>query len=108
VAISSKLGWLLSGPVSFSNNNESQVCSGNNIVNANVVLDILPNREEVIGESREIDESLDRFWKLECMRIDNEKQTGKYALIEIAFKESQRYEVGLPWKDNISDELETN
>ena len=42
------------------------------------------------------------------MGIDNEEQTGKYALMDIAFKENQRYEVGLPWKDNISDELETN
>ena len=72
VAISSKLGWLLSGRVSFSNNNESQVCSGNNIVNTNLVLDILPSREEVVDESSEFVEPLDRFWKHEYMGIDNE------------------------------------
>ena len=61
VAISSKLGWLLSGPVSFLNSNESQVCSGSNIVNTNLLLDILPSRNEVVDESCEIFESLDRF-----------------------------------------------
>ena len=108
VAISSKLGWLLSGPVSFSNDNESRICSGNNVINNNLVLDILPSREEVVDESREIVESLDRFWKHESMGIANDEQPSKYSPIEIAFKENQRYEVGLPWKDNISDELETN
>ena len=107
MAISSKLGWLLSGPVSFSNNNE-YVCNGNSVINTNLVLDILPSREEVVDESREIVESLDHFWKHESMGIANEEQTGKYAPLEIAFKENQRYEVGLPWKDNISDELGTN
>ena len=85
VAISSKLGWLLSGPVSFSNNYEPQVCSGSNIVNTNLVLDILPSRDEVVDDSCEIVESLDRFWKHEYMGIDNEEQTGKYALLDIAF-----------------------
>ena len=42
------------------------------------------------------------------MGIANEEQTGKYAPLEIAFTDNQRYEVGLPWKDNVSDELETN
>ena len=60
VAICSKPGWLLSGPVSFSNNNE-YVCSSNSVINTNLVLDILPSREEVVDESREIVESLDRF-----------------------------------------------
>ena len=108
VAISSKLGWLLSGPVSFSNNNESQVCSGSNIVDTNLALDILPSREEVVDESCEIFESLDRSWKREYMGIDNEEQTGKYTLKEIVFMENQRYAVGLPWKDNISVKLETD
>ena len=108
VAIGSKLGWLLSGPVSFSNDKESDLCSGNNVINTNLALDILPSREEVVDESREIGESLDRFWKHESMGIVNEDQSGKYASVEIVFKENQRYEVGLPWKGNISDELETN
>ena len=42
------------------------------------------------------------------MGIANEEQAGKYAPLEIAFKENQCYEVGLPWKDDIPDELETN
>ena len=86
----------------------SQVCSGSNIVNTNLALDILPSREEVVDESCEIFESLDRSWEREYMGIDNEEQTGKYALKEIVFMENQRYEVGLPWKDNISVKLETD
>ena len=107
VAISSKLGWLLSGPVSFSNSNEC-VCHGNNVIATNLVLDILPSREEVVHESRDIVEPLNRFWKHESMGIANEEQAGKYTPLEIAFKENHRYEIGLPWKDNISDELEMN
>ncbi|XP_065061333.1 uncharacterized protein LOC135688421 [Rhopilema esculentum] len=108
VAISSKLGWLLSGPVSFSNDKAFKVCSSNNVIKSNLVLDIIPSREEIVDESREIVESLDRFWKHESMGIANDEQPGKCAPTEIMFKENQRYEVGLPWKDNIDKELETN
>ena len=108
VAISSKRGWLLSGPVSFSNDRAFKVCSSNNVIKSNLVLDVIPSREEIVDESREIVESLDRFWKHESMGIANDEQPRKCALIEIMFKENQRYEVCLPWKDNIDNELETN
>eukprot|EP00795_Rhopilema_esculentum_P014774 gene14774-biopygen4485 len=78
------------------------------IVIGEVIKDVIPSREEIVDESREIVESLDRFWKHESMGIANDEQPGKCAPTEIMFKENQRYEVGLPWKDNIDNELETN
>ena len=59
VAISSKLGWLLAGPVSFSNEKRYVSCNID-VVNANLVLDILPCSEEVIYQSREIVVSCDK------------------------------------------------
>ena len=41
IAISSRLGWLLSGPVPLSNANSIESCNID-VVNANLVLDILP------------------------------------------------------------------
>ncbi len=48
-AVSSKLWWLLSGPVSYENDNSS--CFN---VNSNLVLDILSCRSEIVDENREI------------------------------------------------------
>ena len=62
VVISSKLGWL-SGPVSFSNDRAFKVCSSNKVIKSNLVLDVIPCREEIVDESCEIVESLDRCWK---------------------------------------------
>ena len=42
------------------------------------------------------------------MGIANDEHPRKWILTEIMFKENQRYEVGLPWKDNIDNEFETN
>ena len=108
VAISSRLGWLLSGPVSFSNENNVDSCNID-VVNANLVLDILPCREEVIDQSREIVESLDKFWKHEQMGLEHNEKPTQGRTMDIEFKkDDQRYEVNLPWKDNVYEELNDN
>jgi len=110
VAVSSKLGWLLSGPVSFSAENDDKSCRTiNDVVNTNLVLDILPCREEVIDESREIVDALDKFWKHEDMGVGHEETPKNEKTMNIEYdNHNERYQVSLPWKGNIHDELSTN
>ena len=59
-------------PFQLKNNGKS--CrTVNDVVNANLVLDILPCREDVIDESRDIVDALDRFWKHEDMGVGQEE-----------------------------------
>ena len=99
VAISSKLGWLLSGPV-VSYNDSSNIVS-------NLVLDIIPSNEEVFNESKEIMEMLDKFWKHEPLGLLEEmpimKEMNKNT---IEYDEKQkRYQVNLPWKNENFEPL---
>ena len=99
VAISSKLGWLLSGPV-VSYNDSSNIVS-------NLVLDIIPSNEEVFNESKEIMEALDKFWKHELLGLLEEmpimKEMNKNT---IEYDEKQkRYQVNLPWKNENCEPL---
>ena len=108
-AVSSKLGWLLSGPVLQDNENDTH-----NNVASNLVLDIIPSRQEIVDESQEITDSLDRFWKQEsCGLVEDEitenarnQETENDAWkMDIKFKErDSKYEVSLPWKFQFSDE----
>ena len=110
VAVSSKLGWLLSGPVSFSEKNDDVSCRTiNDVVNTNLVLDILPCREEVIDESREIVDALDKFWKHEDMGVGHIETPKNESTMNIEYdSNNERYQVILPWKDNIHEELNSN
>ena len=101
VAVSSKHGWLISGPVSYMNN-EISLCT--NIVTS-LVLDILPSESREVHEKQEIGESLDRFWKHEESGLaENEKdyverhETNE-AKTDIKLRDG-RYSVSLPWRDN--------
>ncbi len=108
IAVSSKLGWLLSGPVAYDN--ENITCFN---VNSTLVLDFLPGRNEVLEEQREITESLNKFWKQEaCGLTDNESKEGckdqeekeAFSEMKITFNEKDsRYEVSLPWKSQFSN-----
>ena len=106
VAISSKLGWLLSGPVVACNENE--ISSFINVV-SNLAIDIFPSAAEVTDESREIVDALSEFWKHESSglhetdeKVQNEKTKADKANIQM---KDGRYEVSLPWKDDISQPL---
>ncbi len=110
VAISSKLGWLLSGPVV---SHENDTISSSNIV-SNLVLDIVPSREEVINESKEITDSLQTFWKHESLGLTGEaeasavnEQGRKQTVIEFKEKE-KRYEVSLPYKEEKFEPLSSD
>ena len=110
VAVSSKLGWLLSCPVSFSAENDDKSCRTiNDVVNTNLVLDILLCREEVIDESREIVDALDKFRKHEGMGVGNDETPKNERTMDTKYdNHNERYQVSLPWKGNIHEKLSTN
>ena len=101
VAVSSKLGWFISEPVSYMNNEISLFTN----IETSLVLDILPSESREVHEKQEIVESLDRFWKhKESGLAENEKdyeerhETNE-AKTYIKLKDG-RYSVSLPWRDN--------
>eukprot|EP00794_Sanderia_malayensis_P015495 gene15495-biopygen11959 len=107
-AMSSKLGWLLSGPVSYEN--ERSFCFN---VSSHVVLDIIPSSSEVVDENQEIVESLNKFWNQEACGLTQDvipnaagQPKGEEQLpgMQIQFnKDDSRYEVSLPWKSQFED-----
>ena len=106
VAISSKLGWLLSGPVVACNDKNISSCS--NIV-SNLAVEILPSTAEVTNESQEIVDALNEFWKHESSGLHEnndcgESESDKADKANIEMKDG-RYEVSLPWKDDILQPL---
>ena len=90
-AVSSKFGWLLSGPTNNSQN-ETNVVS-------NLVISGEPHFSNGAKESGEMADILKRFWDVESLGIvdtDCESELIKRKG-EIKFNGSH-YEVGLPWK----------
>ena len=80
IAVKSKLGWLLSGPV---NSVKNDVNFTTNVISS-LVLDVLPSRNKVENEDRELIESLNTFWKHESSGLveneaDNENQDDEHS-----------------------------
>ena len=99
VAINSKLGWLLSGPLSSVDYNH--ITSTNLIITSNDSSMASTNDDELIC-------SLKRFWEIEAIGITDtlavQPSTDQF-VDHIAFT-GDRYEVSLPWKEgplNFSD-----
>ena len=113
VAIASKLGWLLSGPanVSGSKGEPTSACFN---CHSNLVLDIFPSRDEVVDENIEIVETLKTFWQHEnsgLLKDGDEKlmaETDSFKT-DIRFIDCKgRYQVSLPWKNDISEPLSSH
>ncbi len=108
VAVNSKLGWLLSGPVTSNDN-----VSCDNVI-SNLVLDIFPSKEETTDKDTEITESLQKFWKHESLGLTesrddtdaspDESSAASKTKIEFSAKDN-RYQVSLPWKENLDNSL---
>jgi hypothetical protein len=94
-AISSKLGWLLSGRTTQSSSNNHSTMSNLILAGDPCQNSAIPNRND------EIVDSLKRFWDIESIGITDDKQDfhqdDKF-LQNIQFA-GERYEVGLPWKE---------
>ena len=65
VAVSSRLGWLCSGPITTNVNTST---SESNII-SNLVLDHVPSRDRAIDETRDITASLKELWKQESLGL---------------------------------------
>ncbi|XP_065068368.1 uncharacterized protein LOC135693738 [Rhopilema esculentum] len=116
VAVSSKLGLLLTGPSSSTSNNVETN------IHSHLILDqfsIFDNEANVLensnSENLEITESLKQFWKQESMRLPELVENTETESTESDEKNEQtpfdikfngeRYEVSLPWRADISHEL---
>ena len=119
VATSSKLGWLLVGPVS---NSESDVSDykyiSNRVIEGNSAYDARKN------EDQELVQTLKRFWEIEQYGVEDnlDKRTNEFydsltggennfKAMSFSGQEKQnhfdaqfrgkRYEMGLPWRDDL-------
>ncbi len=92
MAIHTKVGWVLSGPV------DQQITCVNLVLGA-------PThalKVEACAVERSLDDQLKRFWDLESLGIvPNESSVYEKFTQEISF-DGQRYQVSLPWKETHS------
>ena len=88
VAIDTKLGWVLSGPISVS----CQTHTALSLVTHALTVD------SQLLEAQTLDETMKSFWELESFGIPTADRSLYNELCDtIEFRE-QRYEVQLPWK----------
>ena len=93
VALSSKLGWLLSGPL--DSHRDTVVTQSHLVLNGDFI-----DQPSSLGSDALIT-MLHRFWNTESIGIleeESDKATPAF-LEEMLFKQN-RYEVGLPWKED--------
>ena len=88
VAVKTKLGWVLSGPLKVEG--KSLDSFGNSNVN------FLPHVKKT-SEKMEIEENVNRLWDLDTLGIRQENEVHEIVIDEILFT-GTRYSVGLPWK----------
>ena len=94
VTVSSKLGWLLSGPCPKSSTDD---CAINNLILAGECID---NSRMQTDRDDELVNVLKRFWETENIGIKSnefENPNEEEFLPDIRFT-GERYEIGLPWK----------
>ena len=100
IAISSKLGWLLSGHLKTTEDNENNPTT-NLLILAGERLDYSSTE----NDNDNLISSLKSFWNTESIGItplEEKRETHLEFVQDINFKKG-RYEVGLPWKDNRPD-----
>ena len=88
VAVKTKLGWVLSGPLKF------QGKSFDSFDNSNV--NFLPQVRQDLGMAG-IERNVNRLWDLETLGIRQENEIYEAVIDDIQFT-GTRYSVGLPWK----------
>ena len=97
VAVRTKLGWILSGPVSFNCDEQSS---------AGLITHVL--RVDCSPSLKDLDNTLRKFWELESLGVvDSEVSVYEQFGSNITLRNG-RYEVYLPWRDpylSIPDNL---
>ena len=95
MAIYTRLGWVLSGPVEGSTRESDPSVS---LVSSTHVLRCAS--EPTQPETNDLIKELKRFWDLESLGISSSEQSVYNQFIDIiTFRHGGRYEVRLPWKD---------
>ena len=104
VAMNSKLGWLLAGPAELNPYSDSEEYSLSNLIQSE-------NKnpfELEIRENRELLSSFKQLWEIETgtNEIDSESHEN-LDQFDIKYN-GERYEVGLPWRADITEPLSTD
>lgn len=93
IAVDSKLGWLLSGPINEVSGDRCYVTHTNLIIAGEKPL-FQPSEDDVLANS------LKRFWDTESVGI-SDTTANEEELFDIDVRrKGNRYEVKLPWKEN--------
>ena len=104
VAVSSKFGWVVSGPSKDTGRNKNATLAHLVIEQEGTAPHLYPDS---IKRDDNLTQSLQRFWDTESIGIENdqfsESTKQKEFLHKVHFdKEEGRYEVNLPWKQDRS------
>jgi hypothetical protein len=92
-AVQSKFGWLLTGLVKLCGAVPTYTVS-------NLVIDGHGTTRPPENENRTLTDALKRFWDLESLGITETNERNERKFLEDIKFEGQRYEVGLPWKED--------
>ncbi|XP_065909767.1 uncharacterized protein [Dysidea avara] len=95
-AVSSKFGWLLSGPVNAGNKEVNYALS-------NLVIEGVGSLSEQCSD-QDLSNDLHRFWETESIGIAEETQTASMSSLFVDLKYDWilgRYQVTLPWKTDF-------
>ena len=95
VAMSTKLGYILSGPVTDTNSPLNSACT-NTVVSAHV----MKINSEILGENAKLSATLEKFWNLESLGINMEQPSVYDKFRHDVVYEKGRYQVKLPFKDH--------
>ena len=100
VAMNSSFGWIVCGPT--TGNRESDDCAVNLIIERQSSLSI-PGSFQSTDDECELSKSLHKFWEIESMGVQEEKEDKSDFLEEVTFNEKEhRYKVKLPWEAGCS------
>ena len=89
VAVQTKLGWVLSGPL------KGKVVGSHKNINVNLIHDPLPNFH--IDSSAKLNGEVQKLWDLETLGIRSTDEVHEELLDNVTFN-GERYSVKLPWK----------
>ena len=90
VAINSKLGWLLNGPIVTDRNNDSTV----NMTSHVMKVSFEKNADRLLSEK------IERFWDLDSVGVTENEQSVYDTFLENIEFQNGRYEVNLPFKED--------
>lgn len=89
IAIHSKVGWILSGPVDQHE------------VSMNLCTSSIHNLKiDTYQAETSLDRQLSRFWDLDSLGIDKDEPPVYNKFVQQIKFDGRRYEVRLPWKEN--------